>query len=61
MEVLEELEEFSERERDFESKYVKTISQLKNDADKTDNELSKVCSKPLDRTLYMLQIFRAFR
>lgn len=48
MEVLEELEEFSERERDFESKYVKTISQLKNDAHKTDNELSKVCSEPLD-------------
>ena len=42
MEVLEELEEFSERERDFENKYVKTISQLKNDAQKTDNELAKV-------------------
>ena len=44
LEVLEELEEFSEREKDFENKYVKTISQLKSEAEKTDSELTKVKS-----------------
>ena len=44
LEVLEELEEFSEREKDFENKYVKTMSQLKSEAEKTDSELTKVKS-----------------
>ena len=44
LEVLEELEEFSEREKDFENKYVKTMSQLKSEAEKTDSELTKVRS-----------------
>ena len=44
LEVLEELEEFSEREKDFENKYVKTMSQLKSEAEKTDSELTNVKS-----------------
>ena len=43
MEVLDELEEFSEREKDFENKYIKTITELKSESAKTEAELSKVC------------------
>ena len=42
MEVLEELEEFTEREKNFDEKYVKTINQMKSEAEKTELELSKV-------------------
>ena len=42
LEVLEELEEFTEREKNFEEKYVKTINQMKSEAEKTELELSKV-------------------
>lgn len=42
LEVLEELEEFTEREKNFENKYVKTITELKSEAFKTEEELSKV-------------------
>ena len=42
MEVLEELEEFTEREKNFEEKYVKTINQMKSEAEKTELELTKV-------------------
>ena len=44
LEVLEELEEFTEREKNFENKYVKTITELKSEAFKTEEELSKVSS-----------------
>ena len=43
MEVLDELEEFSEREKDFENKYIKTITELKSESAKTEAELSKAC------------------
>ena len=42
LEVLEELEEFTEREKNFEEKYVKTINQMKSEAEKTELELVKV-------------------
>ena len=42
LEVLEELEEFTEREKNFDEKYVKTINQMKSEAEKTELELSKV-------------------
>ena len=42
LEVLEELEEFTEREKNFEEKYVKTINQMKSEAEKTELELTKV-------------------
>ena len=42
MEVLEELEDFTEREKNFEDKYVKTIKEMKTEAAKTEAELSKV-------------------
>ena len=42
LEVLEELEEFTEREKNFEEKYVKTINQMKSEAEKTELELAKV-------------------
>ena len=45
LEVLEELEEFTEREKNFENKYVKTITELKSEAFKTEEELSKVSGK----------------
>jgi len=47
LEVLEELEEFTEREKNFENKYVKTISELKSEAFKTEEELSKIKNKML--------------
>ena len=40
--MLEELEEFTEREKKFENKYVKTINELKSEAFNTENELAKV-------------------
>ena len=42
LEVLEELEEFTEREKNFDEKYVKTINQMKSEAEKTEQELAKV-------------------
>ena len=42
LEVLEELEEFTEREKNFDEKYVKTINQMKSEAEKTEQELTKV-------------------
>ena len=42
LEVLEELEEFTEREKNFDEKYVKTINQMKCEAEKTEQELAKV-------------------
>ena len=57
LEVLEELEEFSEREKDFENKYVKTISQLKSEAEKTDSELTKVKSN-LEKKHFVSNQFR---
>jgi len=48
MEVLDELEEFSEREKDFENKYIKTITELKSESAKTEAELSKIRDKMLD-------------
>ena len=42
--MLEELEEFTEREKKFENKYVKTINELKSEAFNTENELAKVSS-----------------
>ena len=42
MEVLEELEDFTEREKNFEDKYVKTIKEMKAESAKTEAELSKV-------------------
>ena len=45
LEVLGELEEFEEREKNFENKYVKTITELKSEAFKTEAELSKVSGK----------------
>merc|ERR1711971_1508473 len=47
LEVLEELEEFTEREKNFENKYVKTITELKSEAFKTEEELSKIKNKML--------------
>ena len=38
-----ELEEFTEREKNFDSKYVKTIKEMKNESEKTEQELAKVC------------------
>ena len=40
--MLEELEEFTERELKFEVKYNKTVSQLKLGAERTEAELKKV-------------------
>ena len=45
LEVLEELEEFTEREKNFEEKYVKTINLMKSEAEKTELELAKVGAK----------------
>ena len=42
LEVLEELEEFTEREKNFEDKYVKTMNLMKSEAEKTELELAKV-------------------
>ena len=36
------LEEFTEREKNFEEKYVKTINLMKSEAEKTELELAKV-------------------
>merc|ERR1719410_1565925 len=47
LEVLEELEEFTEREKKFENKYVKTINELKSEAFNTENELAKIKTKML--------------
>ena len=41
-EVLDELDEFSEREKDFENKYNKEIKQLKEASIKTEDDLEKV-------------------
>ena len=41
-EVLNELEEFSEREKDFEDKYNKEIKHLKEASMKTEADLEKV-------------------
>ena len=41
-EVLNELEEFSEREKDFEDKYNKEIKHLKEESMKTEADLEKV-------------------
>ena len=43
--MLEELEEFTEREKKFENKYVKTINELKSEAFNTENELAKVSTR----------------
>ena len=48
LEVLEELEEFTEREKNFEEKYVKTINQMKSEAEKTELELAKVGTWNID-------------
>ena len=40
--MLEELEEFTEREHKFEVKYNKTVSQLKLGAERTEAEIKKV-------------------
>jgi len=45
LEVLEELEEFSEREKDFENKYNKEIIQLKQSSMKTEADLEKIQQK----------------
>ena len=42
MEVLEELEESTEREKNFENKYVKTINEMKTESQKTGQELLQV-------------------
>ena len=42
LEVLEELEEFSEREKDFENKYNKKIQELKQSSSKTELDLKNV-------------------
>jgi len=47
LEVLEELEEFTEREKNFENKYTKTISELKSESSKTEEELTKIKDKML--------------
>lgn len=44
-EVLEELEEFSQREKDFENKYNKEIKQLKEASMKTEADLEKIQMK----------------
>jgi len=45
LEVLEELEEFSEREKDFENKYNKKIQELKLSSAKTEADLKKIKQK----------------
>ena len=55
LEVLEELEEFTEREKNFENKYVKTISELKSEAFKTEEELSKVSFNHLYRKIVLIR------
>ena len=54
LEVLEELEEFTEREKNFENKYVKTITELKSEAFKTEEELSKVSRYYLWKNVFNL-------
>ena len=48
LEVLEELEEFTEREKNFENKYVKTINEMKTESLRTEQELAKVCGENLN-------------